>query len=116
MTPKVARAEAAMKLSRTFLVGAAVWACSGPPAAASDVIEREHASMNELPRLVRETLENEAQDGSIEELQKEYGADHSMTYDAEIVREGKITFVRVSSDGTVIARSTHRPPRPREKD
>jgi hypothetical protein len=104
-----------MKMLRTFVLVVACGLAMGGRAVAGDdepeakIIERAHASMNELPRLVRETLEREATDGSLEELEKEYRADHSVTYHAEIVRAGTISYVQVSSDGTIIGRA--KPPR-----
>jgi hypothetical protein len=93
-----------MKLGATLLAVATLSVSVAAPAGAKDpekVVERARASMNELPRLVRESLEDEAEGGSIEELQKEFHEDHSVSYDAEIVREGKVTYVNVGSDGTI---------------
>jgi hypothetical protein len=112
-----------MKLVPTFLAVTALSVSAASPAAAAPagakdpakVVERATASMNELPRLVRESLEDEAEGGSIEELQKEFHEDHSVTYDAEIVRDGKVTYVNVGSDGTINGHAKPRPPR-RGKD
>jgi hypothetical protein len=104
---------AGMRISRrwqTWIAGLALLASTGLPAAASDgekVVERQHATLGELPRLVRETLESEAQGGSIGELEKDYHKDKSVTYDAEIVREGKVEYLQVSADGKIIARPKH---------
>jgi hypothetical protein len=107
-----------MKLHSTLLAVAMFSILAGPPAAAkeaSKVVERAHASMNELPRLVRETLEQEAEGGTIGELQKELRDDDSVTYDAEIIREGKVSYVNVSSDGTIIGHAKRRAPTPTNK-
>ena len=94
-----------MKLRPMFLAVAACSALAGPVAVAHDpstVVERASASMNELPRPVRETLEEKAEGGTISELQREFREDHTVTYDAEIVRDGKVSYVNVSSDGKII--------------
>ena len=108
-----------MKLRPLFLAAAACSALAGPAAVANDpshVVERASASMNELPRPVRETLEDEAEGGTIAELQKEFREDHTVTYDAEIVRDGKVSYVNVSADGQVIGHSKPRQaPKPTNK-
>jgi hypothetical protein len=65
-----------------------------------------HESVKEaqLPAAVRATLEHEAQGGKIEEIKKQTHADRTVSYEAEIVKDGKGSEVEVSGKGMLLRR------------
>jgi hypothetical protein len=64
-----------------------------------------HLAMDQLPASVRATIEKESAGGKVEEVEKE--TEHGATfYEAEIVKNGKESYVHVSPDGKVLKRET----------
>jgi len=64
--------------------------------------------MNDLPKPVRTTFENEAQGGRVEEIRKEIRSDGRVMYWGEVVKHGQGTELEVARTGSVVNRSkTH---------
>jgi len=61
-------------------------------------------TLADLPDSTRATLEREAKGGRIEELTKETSKNGTVTYEAEIVKNGKGSEVEVSEMGMVLER------------
>jgi hypothetical protein len=65
----------------------------------------EHFTMDQLPAAVKKTIEKESAGGKVEEVEKE--TEHGRTfYEAEIVKNGKESYVHVAPDGKVLKRET----------
>lgn len=97
---------------RALLTGAAaLWLAAAVPtgAFANEGHERgQSVTMNDLPKAVRTTFENESQGGRVEELRKETKTDGRVVYWGEVVKHGQGTDLEVSTSGTVMHRSkTH---------
>src|SRR3954471_5159636 len=92
---------------------AAVWLAAAVPTGAfandSDSHPRGHSvTMNDLPKPVRTTFENEAQGGRVEEIRKEIRSDGRVMYWGEVVKHGQGTELEVARTGSVVNRSkTH---------
>ena len=89
---------------------AAVWLAAAVPTGAfandSDSHRRgESITMNDLPKAVRTTFENEAQGGRVEEIRKETKSDGRVMYWGEVVKHGQGTELEVSKSGSVVNRS-----------
>lgn len=68
----------------------------------------QSVTMAEVPAAAQKTLKREAKGGKIEELRKETRKDGTVSYEAEIVKNGKGTDLEVSAEGKVLERSkTH---------
>ncbi len=97
---------------RALITGAAaVWLAAAVPtgAFANDSHPRgESVTMNDLPKAVRTTFENEAQGGRVEEIRKETKADGRVMYWGEVVKHGQGTELEIAKSGSVVNRSkTH---------
>jgi hypothetical protein len=67
--------------------------------------EEQHLTMGQLPAPVKGTLEKESAGGKIGEIERE--TEHGRTfYEAEIVKDGKESYVHVAEDGKVLKRET----------
>jgi hypothetical protein len=93
---------------RALLTGAAaLWLAAAVPTGALANEEHEHGqsvTMNDLPKPVRTTFENESQGGRVEELRKETKSDGRVVYWGEVVKHGQGTELEVSKSGSVMHR------------
>ena len=65
---------------------------------------QQAVTLADLPDSTRATLEREAKGGRMEELTKETSRNGTVTYEAEIVKDGKGSEVEVSEMGMVLER------------
>jgi hypothetical protein len=98
------RKLAMVVLGGTLVAGGA-GALADPAASAKGNAAAKHESVKlaDLPASTRAALEREAQGGKIEELRKETN-NGMVSYEAEIVKDGKGTDVAVSDKGMVLER------------
>jgi hypothetical protein len=89
-------------------VGAA-WADeSGASAKGHPDTKHESVKLSDLPAAARKTLEHEAQGGKLQELCKDTSKNGTVSYEAEVVKDGKGTDVAVSEKGMLLERGkTH---------
>jgi hypothetical protein len=99
------RKLAMVVLGGALLAGGAGGALADPAASAKGNAAAKHESVKlaDLPASARAALEREAQGGKIEELRKETN-NGMVSYEAEIVKDGKGTDVAVSDKGMVLER------------
>src|SRR5437773_952668 len=82
--------------------------CGSAPAWANHGKKRHHGmKMEDAPTAVQQSLRQEAAGGNIEELHKEK-RDGQVLYEAEVVKDGKGTDVKVDENGKIVDRgATH---------
>jgi hypothetical protein len=86
-----------------WLAAAVVLALS--PAVWSAEKQEEHLTMTQVPAPVKATIDKESAGGKVDEIEKE--TEHGRTfYEAEIVKNGKTSYIHVSDDGKVLKRET----------
>src|SRR5215831_10934555 len=77
-------------------VPVAAWSASG---------HETRLTMDQLPPAVKSTIDEESAGGSVGRLEKE--TEHGRTfYEAEIVKNGKESYVHVAEDGKVLKRES----------
>ena len=65
--------------------------------------KEEKIKLKDCPAAVQKTIEQQAGDGKILEVEKETGSDGTVTYEAEIKRSnGSVFEVEVAADGKLI--------------
>jgi hypothetical protein len=64
-----------------------------------------HLDMKDLPPAVRQTIEKESAGAKVDEVEKETERGKTI-YEAEIVRNGRESYVHVGEDGKVLKRET----------
>ena len=67
--------------------------------------KEQRVPMNQLPPMVKATLEKESAGGKIDEVEKETEGGKTF-YEAEIVKNGHESYIHVSEDGKVLKRET----------
>ena len=92
-------------LAGTLSLGGVGGALADPTSAKGRPETTQQAvTLADLPASTRATLEREAKGGRIEELTKETSKTGTITYEAEIVKDGKGSEVEVSEMGMVLER------------
>ena len=86
-----------------FLVASLVFTFT--PVAHSAERKKTHLTMDQLPPAVKATIEKESKGGKVEEVEKETEGG-KMFYEAEIVKNGRESYLHVSTDGKVLKRET----------
>ena len=77
-----------------------------PPVAWSAGTKSEtHLTMDQLPAAVKATIEKESKGATVEEIEQETEGGKTF-YEAEIVKNGRHSFVHVSSRGKVLKRES----------
>lgn len=85
-----------------LLAGALCLVVAGVLAADKDEDEDEQEiTLDQCPEAVQKTLNEQAQGGVIDEIEKET-EDGEVVYEAEITRDGKRFEVEVAEDGTLL--------------
>jgi hypothetical protein len=64
-----------------------------------------HLKIDELPAVVKATIEKESAGAKVEEIEKETEGGKTF-YEAEIVKNGHRSYIHVSPDGKVLKRET----------
>ena len=85
-------------------VGGALADESGAHAKGHPESKHESVTLSDLPASARTALEREAKGGKLEELRKETSKNGTVSYEAEIVKDGKGTEVEVSEKGMLLER------------
>jgi hypothetical protein len=89
---------------KTTLIVAALLAF--PPVAWSAGKKGEtHLTMDQLPAAVKATIEKESAGAKVEEIEKETEGGKTF-YEAEIVKDGRESYIHVSQRGKVLKRET----------
>jgi hypothetical protein len=92
-------------LAGTLSLGGVGSALADPTSAkGSPETTEQEVTLADLPDSARATLEREAKGGRIEELTKETSKNGTVTYEAEIVKDGKGREVEVSEKGMLLER------------
>ncbi len=89
--------------TRLFLAGLLVL----PPVAwsAGTTKSETHLTMDQLPAAVKATIEKESKGATVGEIEKETEGGKTF-YEAEIVKNGRHSFVHVSTRGKVLKRES----------
>jgi len=64
-----------------------------------------HVTMDQLPVAAKATIEKESAGAKVEEIEKETEGGKTF-YEAEIIKNGRESFIHVSEDGKVLKRET----------
>ncbi len=72
-----------------------------------------HLTMDQLPAAVKGTIEKESAGAKVEEIEKETEGGKTI-YEAEIVKNGRESYIHVSEDGKVLKHETERQERKAE--
>src|SRR5689334_13967779 len=67
--------------------------------------KEQHLTLDQVPAPVRATIEKESAGGKVGEIEKE-GARGRTFYEAEIVKDGKESYLHVAPNGKVLKRET----------
>ena len=93
-----------MKLTRLTLAVLLTFAMLISLAIVSAVCgEDEEVAFEELPAAVQQTLQNELDGGTIQEIEKEI-EDGQTTYEAEVLIDGEEWDIEIAEDGTLISK------------
>jgi hypothetical protein len=88
--------------------GRAALAAETPSGSANEPAQSGQAhhrvTIADLPQAVRDTLHREARGGKVEELRRETRKDGSTVYEADIVKGGRGTCIKINPDGRVVER------------
>jgi uncharacterized membrane protein YkoI len=71
--------------------------------AADDDESEEQLTLAQVPPAVRATIENEAKGGNIAEIERETKGG-KVTYEVEIIKDGKELEIEIAADGSVLRR------------
>ena len=64
-----------------------------------------HLTMDQVPAAVKATIEKESAGAKVEEIEKETEGGRTF-YEAEIVKDGRTSYVHVAENGKVLKRET----------
>jgi uncharacterized membrane protein YkoI len=79
--------------------------CIGAVATRQAMDGETEVSIDKVPAAVRATIENEAQGGTIEEIEVET-EDGETVYEAEVIIDGREIEIEVAPDGTLLGKET----------